>query len=61
MLDTFFGSGTTGAACLKEGFHVLGIEQDRDFHKLGRKRLRLTAKDAKPELMKALFAPRSSK
>jgi len=32
-LDPFFGSGTTGIACIKEGMNYIGIERESDYIK----------------------------
>jgi DNA modification methylase len=39
VLDPFLGSGTTAEACIVEGFHCIGIEQDEGHVKLIKKRL----------------------
>jgi len=39
ILDPFFGSGTTGAVAKKLGRHWIGIERDRKYIKVGRKRI----------------------
>jgi site-specific DNA-methyltransferase (adenine-specific) len=31
VLDPFVGSGTTGVACVLEGFRFLGIDQDPEY------------------------------
>jgi site-specific DNA-methyltransferase (adenine-specific) len=30
VLDLFFGSGSTGKACMREGFEFYGIDKDED-------------------------------
>jgi site-specific DNA-methyltransferase (adenine-specific) len=40
VLDPFCGSGTTGVACIEAGRKFVGIEQNADFSKLARQRLR---------------------
>ncbi|QRY77531.1 site-specific DNA-methyltransferase [Pseudomonas sp. PDNC002] len=30
VLDPFMGSGSTGKACMREGFRLIGIERDTD-------------------------------
>jgi site-specific DNA-methyltransferase (adenine-specific) len=38
-LDIFTGSGTTGAACVLEGFHFMGFEMDARFVEIARARI----------------------
>jgi site-specific DNA-methyltransferase (adenine-specific) len=40
VLDPFMGSGTTGRACLAEGFGFVGIERDPDYFDLASERMR---------------------
>jgi len=40
VLDPFFGSGTTGIACLKQGFKFIGIEIDETYCKIAEARLK---------------------
>ena len=46
VLDPFNGSGTTGIACLKTGRRYIGIELDKEFVELTRKRIRQARKEA---------------
>ncbi len=39
VLDPFIGSGTTGIACLKEGFKFIGIEKEAEYVKIARGRI----------------------
>lgn len=39
ILDPFMGSGSTGAAALKEGRRFMGIEYDKHFYELAKQRL----------------------
>ena len=39
VLDPFAGSGTTGIACVREGFRFLGIERDASYAKIARARI----------------------
>jgi site-specific DNA-methyltransferase (adenine-specific) len=39
VLDPFMGSGTTGIACLREGYRFAGIEQDPDYLRIAQARL----------------------
>ena len=39
VLDPFMGSGSTGVACMEEGFRFLGIDQDEHYVELARKRI----------------------
>ena len=39
-LDPFMGSGTTGEACLKENLDFIGIEKERTYFQIAKKRLR---------------------
>lgn len=38
-LDPFAGSGTTGVACIKEGFDFIGIEQDAAYLEIAERRI----------------------
>jgi len=40
VLDPFLGSGTTAIACVKEGMKFIGIEQDEDYIKIAKARLK---------------------
>lgn len=40
VLDPFAGSGTTGVACVHEGFRFVGIEQDAEYVQIARDRIR---------------------
>lgn len=39
VLDPFMGSGSTGKACVKEGFGFIGIEMDEDYLKIAKARI----------------------
>ena len=39
-LDPFFGSGTTGIACIKEGMNYIGIEREKDYIKIAEARIK---------------------
>jgi site-specific DNA-methyltransferase (adenine-specific) len=40
IIDPFTGSGSTGVAAIKEGVKFVGIERDKEYVKLARKRIR---------------------
>ena len=40
VLDPFMGSGTTGKACMLEGFRFIGIEIDYEYFKIARQRIK---------------------
>ena len=40
VLDPFCGSGTTGIACKIEGFDFVGIEQDAEYFKIAKARIK---------------------
>ncbi len=40
ILDPFMGSGTTGRACVEEGFSFVGIERDPDYFEICQERVR---------------------
>ena len=48
VLDPFAGSGTTGEACIVEGFKCVMIEQNSDYVKLIAKRM---SRDIQPVLL----------
>jgi DNA modification methylase len=39
VLDPFMGSGSTGKACAAEGFRFVGIEREREYLEIARKRV----------------------
>jgi DNA modification methylase len=39
VLDPFMGSGSTGKACVVEGFYFMGIEQDTDYFNIAKARI----------------------
>ena len=39
VLDPFMGSGTTGIACVREGFDFIGIEQDTEYMEIAKRRI----------------------
>lgn len=46
VLDMFMGSGTTGVACLITGRNFIGIEKDREYFKIARRRIREAQRNA---------------
>lgn len=40
VLDNCMGSGTTGVACVNTGRNFIGIEKDREYFKIARRRIR---------------------
>lgn len=40
VLDPFTGSGTTGMACMKEGFNFIGIEKEEEYCKIAEARIK---------------------
>ena len=46
VLDPFMGSGSTGKACVYEGFNFIGIDQDLDYVNIAKARIEF-AKDCK--------------
>lgn len=47
VLDMFSGSGTTGAACLKNGVKFIGIEQEDEYYRIIKKRLKFLSEEHK--------------
>jgi site-specific DNA-methyltransferase (adenine-specific) len=41
ILDPFMGSGTTGVACAELGRNFIGIEIDKDYFEIAKKRVEL--------------------
>lgn len=39
VLDPFLGSGTTGIACMLEGFDCLGIEREQEYVDIAKARI----------------------
>ena len=39
VLDPFAGSGSTGKACIREGFRYILIERDEEYCEIARQRL----------------------
>lgn len=40
VLDPFMGSGSTGIACIEEGFRFIGIELENEYIKIAETRIR---------------------
>ena len=47
VLDPFTGSGTTGVACVKEGFDFIGIELEAEHMKIAEARITHAQKEPK--------------
>jgi site-specific DNA-methyltransferase (adenine-specific) len=47
VLDPFMGSGSTGKACVLEGFDFIGIELDEEYLKIAEKRIAYAEKETK--------------
>lgn len=45
VLDPFMGSGTTGIACIKEGFNFIGIEKEEEYIKIANARIKCVKED----------------
>ena len=45
VLDPFTGSGTTGVACVQEGFRFVGIEREADYCRIARLRIEHAASE----------------
>jgi site-specific DNA-methyltransferase (adenine-specific) len=39
VLDPYMGSGSTGKACIREGFNFIGIEIDEEYYQIAEKRI----------------------
>lgn len=52
VLDTFFGSGTTGVACIETGRKCIGIEIKEDFFEISKKRCEQAIKEQGEMLIK---------
>ena len=39
ILDPFMGSGSTGKACVKEGYHFIGIEKEEEYFEIAKVRI----------------------
>ena len=46
VLEPFMGSGSTGIACVREGFRFIGIEQDPDYFDIACRRVATAVDDA---------------
>jgi DNA modification methylase len=44
VLDPFMGSGSTGVACMKEGFRFIGIEREQEYFDIAQQRIEHAAK-----------------
>jgi site-specific DNA-methyltransferase (adenine-specific) len=53
VLDPFMGSGTTGCAAITEGFAFIGIERERDYCTIARRRLAAAEASRQPALFAA--------
>jgi len=40
VLDPFMGSGSTGKACIKDGFSFIGIEKEEEYFKIAEARIK---------------------
>lgn len=49
VLDPFTGSGSTGIATVLEGFKFIGIEQDKEYVKIARARIKYAMKQPTQE------------
>jgi len=49
VLDPFFGSGSTGIACVEEGFSFVGVEKDVDYIKVAESRIEHAMKGARDD------------
>ena len=47
VLDPFMGSGSTGKACMYEGFGFIGIDQSEEYVKISQARIDFAIKDSK--------------
>ena len=47
VLDPFMGSGSTGVAALREGFHFIGAEKEPSYFEIARGRVLRTTKDVR--------------
>ena len=45
VLDPFTGSGSTGKACVLEGFNFIGIEMDAEYCKIAEARIKIVEQD----------------
>lgn len=53
MLDPFMGSGTTGAACKKHGREFIGIELNKEYFEIAKRRIEETGENV-PEIAEQL-------
>ena len=54
VLDPFMGSGSTGIACVKEGFDFIGCELDEEYMEIAKARIGY-AENKKKEEPQGLF------
>ena len=47
ILDPYMGSGSTGVACIKEGIKFIGIEKEKEYFDIAKKRLTSTSRQVK--------------
>lgn len=52
VLDPFMGSGTTGVACIKTGRRFIGIELEKKYFDIAKRRCRQAIRDAKCDLFR---------
>jgi site-specific DNA-methyltransferase (adenine-specific) len=50
VLDPFMGSGSTGVACVEEGFRFIGIEREPEYHAIAVKRLEAATRQGRLDL-----------
>lgn len=39
VLDPYMGSGSTGIACVQEGFNFIGVEMDKEYFEIAKARI----------------------
>ena len=47
VLDPYMGSGTTGVACIKNGFNFIGIDNDEEHFEVAVKRIQMESKQVR--------------
>ena len=45
VMDPFMGSGTTGVACMQTGHGFIGIEQEKEYFEIAKKRISETKQE----------------
>ena len=52
VIDSYIGSGTTGVACIKNGYKFIGIEEETESFKIAKNRIEQAQQEQKEKLFR---------